>query len=203
MIDDSMSQPKRKRGRPASKRDEDDETLVAAAVAEKQAIKYIEDDEGLPPPDHGIKKAPVQWMPPLTTRGQKLWLTKKKKYILLFGERGSSKSVGALHFMLKHAYENDGARVCIATKERSGATEGGPWSKLMELVLPQWQDGYTRWDGKKYPAFGLEGEGKDGEILPKTDLSKNLYFFIKNRHGGWSKIFTRSFQHVALVYLRA
>lgn len=198
MIDDSISQPKAKRGRkPTSKREEDEDALVAAMVRDKHAnaITYIEDDEGLPPPDHGMKGKAIEWTPPLTTRGLKLWKTQKKKYILLYGERGSSKSVGALHFMLKHAYENDGARVCIATKERSGATEGGPWSKLMEIVLPQWQEGYTRWDGQKYPGFGLEGEGKDGEIMPKTDLSKNLYFFIKNRHGGWSKIFTRSFQH--------
>ena len=68
-------------------------------------------------------------------------------------------------------------------------------TKLIDIVLPQWVDGYKNWNGEEWPGFGLEGDGPKGAIVQKMDDSRNRFFLIKNQYGGWSKVFMLSLQH--------
>ena len=172
------------------------DVLLDDLAAEAKSQGLVLDMEGKLPPRG--KAGPAieddDWLPPLTPKGEELWYS-DLKYLLAHGERGSSKTVAALHKCIKHAYENDGARVCIATKLRSGSTLGGAWTKLIDIVLPQWVDGYKNWNGEEWPGFGLEGDGPKGAIVQKMDDSRNRFFLIKNQYGGWSKVFMLSLQH--------
>lgn len=134
------------------------------------------------------------WMPPLTETGLRLFFC-EKKYLLAHGERGGGKSIAVLHKLVKHAYDNDGAAVCIATLVRSSATLGGAWTKLISVVIPQWQDGWHDPEGNWHDGLGLEGEGANGEIVYKMDDSRNRYFWVKTQNGGWSMFFLRSLMH--------
>ena len=173
--------------------------FVLSAAEEAAQANLVYDDTHLPPPP-GKGGGPAagddddDWMPPLTETGVRLFFC-EKKYMLAHGERGGGKSIAALHKLVKHAYDNNGAAVCIATLVRSSATLGGAWTKLTSVVIPQWQDGWTDAEGNFHEGLGLEGEGKDGEIIYKMDDSRNRYFWIKTRDGGWSMFFLRSLMH--------
>lgn len=165
---------------------------VLAEEAAREGLVYDPDrkrPDADAPPDAGD-----DWLPPLTETGLRLFFC-EKKYILTHGERGGGKTIAVLHKLMKHAYDNDGAAVCIATLVRSSATLGGAWTKLTSVVVPQWQEGWIGPDGQWNDGLGLDGEGPNGEIVMKMDDSRNRYFWIKNRHGGWSMFFLRSLMH--------
>lgn len=83
----------------------------------------------------------------------------------------SGKTVGALHKMVKHCYENFNALAIIIVGVRRQAKEGGAAEKLALDVLPQWKEGqgleFTEW---------------------KSNTAKDEYLFISNRYGGWSRV---------------
>jgi hypothetical protein len=104
---------------------------------------------------------------------------------LLYGEKASGKTNIALHDLVTHCYLDvlkpvPGKRrasplAVICTIFRAGATDGGAWDKLVELVLPEWYDG-----------MGLDF------TEPKMDMQKNWYLDIGNIHGGWSRVILKS-----------
>lgn len=104
---------------------------------------------------------------------------------LLYGEKGSNKTNIALHDLVVHCYSDvhkpqKGKRfsqplAVICTIFRAGATDGGAWSKLNELVLPEWRDG-----------IGLDF------TEPKLDMQKNWYLDIGNLNGEWSRVILKS-----------
>lgn len=83
----------------------------------------------------------------------------------------SGKTVGALHKLVKHCYNNYNALAVIIVGVRRQAVEGGSWYKLAYDVLPEWKNG-----------MGLEYTD------PKTNTAKDEYLFIANRYGGWSRV---------------
>lgn len=171
------------------------EAFVRSAVEEARAEGLVYDDtHARPAHTHQAAVDDEDWLPPLTDTGLRLFFC-EKKFMLAHGERGGGKSIAVLHKLVKHAYDNDGAAVCIATLVRSSATLGGAWTKLTSVVIPQWQDGWQDADGVWHEGLGIEGEGKNGEIIYKMDDSRNRYFWIKTRHGGWSMFFLRSLMH--------
>lgn len=93
------------------------------------------------------------------------------KYSLLHGERGSGKSVCALHKLANHCYTTKNALAIIIVLVKRGAEEGGAWHKLIVDVLPQWKQG-----------SGMEWDG------PKTNTAKDTFIWVMNKFGGWSRI---------------
>src|SRR5689334_7819747 len=90
-----------------------------------------------PPPDPVTDR---EWFPRLTPAQEELYFS-EAKYILAHSEKGSGKSVGCLHKLVKHCYLNENALAIIVVSVRSMANKGGAWSKLNEMVLPTWRDG--------------------------------------------------------------
>lgn len=156
-----------------------------ALEAEQQGMSF--DPSHKPPPPKSGKGGPdleeEQWIPPLTQTGLDLFYC-DKPYMLAHGERGGGKTIGVCHRLLKHAYDFGGSAVCMTTLTRSSATLGGAWTKLQSYGVPAWQEG-----------LGIEGEGRNGEIIYKMDDARNRYFWMRACDGEWSMFFLRSMMH--------
>lgn len=116
----------------------------------------------------------------------------------------SSKSLGALHRIVRHCYEENNALVVIIGVSQRVASEGAGFD-LVDLVLPTWRDGnreppMIRKRGKLVPnprAGELMDEGIGLEFTQwKLDpVTKDRHLWIANRHGGWSKVLLISIQY--------
>jgi len=110
------------------------------------------------------------WVPDLNPTQRKIF-DDPSKFVLGHGEKGSGKTIGFAHKIIRHCYENSDALVLIITPSiRTGAE--GVWHDLMTLIIPQWEEG-----------IGLEHS--DAKLDPNT---KDRHIWIGNMHGGWSKI---------------
>lgn len=140
--------------------------LLAEMIAEHEALvddltppDLIQDREGVP-----------GWFPSLNPTQQAIW-EETAKYILAYGERGSGKTLGALHKLVRHCYENWAALAIIIVGVKRQAEEGGAWYKLQSEVLPKWKEGL----GIQYTE-------------PKSNTAKDIYIWMTNMHGGCSRI---------------
>lgn len=125
-------------------------------------------DEG--PPSETVPVSEEPWQPKLNPT-QQIIFDDPTKFILAYGERGSGKSIGAIHKLVRHCYENFNALGVIVVGVKRQALEGGAWHKLITDILPQWEAGI----GLKFTES-------------KTNTAKDDFLFISNRFGGWSKI---------------
>ncbi len=133
-----------------------------------------------PPPPRGKTKWPLgddSFHPSLTPR-QKQLFDSQRRYVLAWGEKGSGKSIGCLHRLVRHCYENENALAVILVRVRSMANKGGAWDKLQSMVLPEWKNG-----------LGLEFS----EV--KFDSQHNEFIWIQNESGGWSMVVLISAPH--------
>lgn len=148
-----------------------------------------------PPPPPG----PVhdrEWFPRLTLAQEELY-DAPEKFILAHAEKGTGKSVGCLHKLVKHCYLNENALALIVVTVRSMANKGGAWSKLQEMVLPTWRDGNRDRDGKLLD----EGMGLHyTEVM--FDSQHNEMIWIQNQYGGWSCVVLVSAPHANQLRLR-
>lgn len=87
-------------------------------------------------------------------------------------------TVGLLHKLVRHAYENNNALCMIVVRVKAMATKGGAWDKLTQHILPRWKKG-----------LGLEYTDV------KFDTNHNEYLFVENRFGGWSMVVLISALH--------
>lgn len=126
----------------------------------KDKVKHDENDDG--------------WWPVLYPTQMKAFNC-YKKYMLLYGERSSGKTIVALHRILRHCWETKGALVMICTVTKTSAKAGGAWEKLYRDVLPKWHDG-----------LGMEF------TVPKMDAERNHYIKVSNCHGEWVLIMLKS-----------
>lgn len=110
------------------------------------------------------------WTPSLGPTQQKIFDC-DAKWILVSGERGTGKTYGIIHKILRHCWEERNALALIVVGVRSQATQGGAWDKLLLEVAPEWKAG-----------MGLEVTEE------RRDEQQYRYVFVRNRHGGWSKI---------------
>lgn len=108
----------------------------------------------------------------------------------------SGKSIGFLHKIVKHCYEEWNALVLIITPSvRTG--QEGVGQDLDTLVLPHWKDG-TLVDGvQTYPGMGLEY--RPGRMDPST---KDRHWWVGNKYGGWSKILLISIPYAEAIEAR-
>lgn len=112
------------------------------------------------------------WKPQLNEIQLVAYLDDDAKYMLLDGERGSGKTIGALHKMVRHCFENDSALGIIIVEVTSMAEEGGAWYKLNQEVLPVW-------------AQGIKLFYTEPRLHP---TSRKPFIWILNRHGTYSRI---------------
>jgi hypothetical protein len=142
-----------------------------------------EETNDLPEGHHGLD-LDLTWKPRLNPV-QELVYRSAADYILAYGERGTGKSIGALHKLVRHSVNNKNALSFVIVREVGQATEGGAWSKLQIEILPQWKHGnYDRIAKKRLDAgCGIEF------TAPKLDPSdKKPYIWISNKFGGWSMV---------------
>ncbi len=124
------------------------------------------------------------WHPDLNDTQQKIF-DDSSRFVLGYGEKGSGKTIGFGHKVIRHAYENDNALVMILSPSiRTGAE--GIWHDLETLVIPSWTEG-----------IGLESS--NAKLDPNT---KDRHRWIGNRHGGWSKLLLISIPYAAAVETR-
>lgn len=126
----------------------------------------------------------TNWYPDLNETQKKIF-EDNKRFILGYGEKGSGKTIGFAHKLIRHAYENENALVLIIAPSIRTGTEG-IWFDLDTLVLPQWKEG-----------IGLEYS--DSKLDPNT---KDRNRWIRNRFGGWSKLMLISIPYAAAVEQR-
>jgi hypothetical protein len=160
-----------------------------------------------PPPPSKKKRGRASdddgWSPLLTPKQQEAF-DSPARYILADGEKGSGKTIGLLHKMVRHCYENENALGLILVRVKSMATKGGAWDKLIGHILPRWKEGnieppFTERGGKLVPNPKAgqridEGLGLEYSDV-KYDSQHNEYIWVENRHGGWSMIVLVSAPH--------
>lgn len=139
------------------------------------------------------------WEPPLTPSGRKAFYD-NRKIILLHGERGSGKTLCALHRGVRHCYLYDDALYMIVTITRSGGIIGGAWENLTTEaringgpldgqplgILKTWEEGI----GLEWGNF-TSGYTEQSNQTYRDD-AKNLWVDIRNIHGGISRIVFKS-----------
>lgn len=129
-----------------------------------------------PPPPAKRGAGDEDWMPSLNPAQWKLFMC-EAKYILAWSEKFSGKTYACAHKVMKHAYENRNAFVIMLTRTGNMSTDGGAWWKLMNDVLPQWQD-------------GLGIKSKKG-----MDKQHNEFVWVQNQFNEWSMIMCTSAPH--------
>ena len=149
-----------------------------ASDEEIEALASLEADYE---PDHkprASKRKP--WMPDLNPT-QKRVFNDANPFILCYGEKGSGKSIGAEHKLVRHCYENwDALGLIITPSIRTG--KFGVIHDLETLILPAWED-------------GLALEWLPSKLDPNT---KDRVLKMANVHGGWSTIL-----QIAIPYAEA
>jgi hypothetical protein len=135
------------------------------------------------PDAHNIRWDDLEtWSPRLNPTQREVYES-PAKYILAHGERGSGKTIGVLHKLVRHCIENVNALAIIIVGVRRQGEEGGAWHKLQYDVLPTWRY------GNRSPDEDAVDDGI-GVVYTdsKTNVNKDTFLWIANRHDGWSKV---------------
>jgi hypothetical protein len=122
-------------------------------------------------PDHAPRKTSQSaWSPDLNPTQKKIF-DDTNPFILAYGEKGSGKSIGGEHKMVRHCYENwDALGLIVTPSVRTG--KFGVIHDLETLILPAWED-------------GISLEWIPSKLDPNT---KDRIMKVANRFGGWSTI---------------
>jgi hypothetical protein len=124
---------------------------------------------------------PAGWHPDLNPT-QEIIFNDASNFILAYGEKGSGKTIGLLHRLTRHCYENRNALALIISPSiRTGAE--GVLFDLESLVLPAWKE-------------GIDLEVTASRLDPNT---KDRHLWIANRFGGWSKVLLVSIPYAEAV----
>lgn len=105
--------------------------------------------------------------------------------LLVYGERGSGKSCGVLHKVVRHCWEESDALVLIIAR----VARAGRWGSAEDLekdILPIWEREY-----------GVSSKP------PRLDpVNKDTIIKVGNRHGGWSTILIIAIPHQNVISAR-
>lgn len=158
-----------------------------------------------PPPPTGRNDGETTLWAPILSPKQQESFDSPAEHLLVHGEKGSGKTVGLLHKMVRHCYENRNALGLILVRVKAMATKGGAWDKLTTQILPTWRD------GNRHPPFMENEDGqlvenpKAGQLIDrglgiqysdvKFDAQHNEYLWVENRYGEWSMIILISAPH--------
>jgi hypothetical protein len=153
-----------------------------------------------PPPTPPVRKSGASdegWRPRLNPT-QQLIFDDTSSFILGFGEKGSGKSIGFLHKIVRHAYENSNALILIIAPSIHTGSEG-VWSDLSTLVLPAWRDGNV------HPVTGEQlddGMGLEYTAAKLDPNTKHGIIWIGTHDGGWAKLILISIPYASQVLAR-
>jgi len=131
------------------------------------------------------QKYKAGWRPKLNPIQNQAFEDRTAVYVLFYGERGSGKTMGALHKLVDHCFNNLNAVAFIIVREAGQAKDGGAWDKLIDTVLPTWKNGnYHPKTHEKYD----EGIGLEYSKVTLDYETKKPAVWITNRYGQGSKI---------------
>lgn len=117
------------------------------------------------------------WQPTLSPKQAKV-TNCRKRYLLVSGPKKSGKTLGCCHKVVDHAVRTDRGRVAIFAKTVKTAKDGGVWSDLVDIVIPEWLASDT---------------GIRMVTPPKVDgQTRQLYCELSNRKGNKSRIVLNS-----------
>jgi PBSX family phage terminase large subunit len=143
------------------------------------------------------------WTPNFTAKNGKthkkqiLIFNSRKRFLLVCGGRRTGKTIGVLHRVMRHLWETPGARVALITKTAKVGKEGGVWSDLIEMAVPEWIN--SNMVGKDLLPLEYVSESK-GVPGPRTDAAtRTSTFRIRNWFGGESELIHLSLDNVAEV----
>jgi hypothetical protein len=140
---------------------------------------------------------PDGWRPSLTPTENKIF-DDLALYILAAGEKGSGKSVGCLHLLVRHCYEeNDALALVLAPQIRTGK-EGALYD--LQWVLDIWKNG--NWKDRTQTERTDGGMGLQYTEPSLDPNTKDRILLIQNRHGGWSKVILISIPYAEVVEKR-
>lgn len=176
---------------------DDLELLSGMLAAEMEA-------EPFDPGTRGPPKKREPWLPALNEK-QKPTFNSLADICGTVGPKYSGKSIGALHRIVRHCYEEWDALYLILGSSAAALAEG-VCSDLVRQVLPAWRDGnrappYVKNDSGELIENPLAGQLIDNGIGLeyigwKYDLqTKHPIMKIRNRFGGWSRIRVISIPH--------
>jgi phage terminase large subunit len=135
-----------------------------------------------------IEPEPKEWEPTMGPSQRKFFYD-GRKYVLAHAERGSGKTVVAIHKMIRHCYLNNDALAMIVTITKATATGGGCWDDLTNESL--FVEGPLA--GTAAGMLAMWRDGIDLEYSePYEDGAHNKYIDIRNIHGGISRIMLKS-----------
>lgn len=125
------------------------------------------------------------WAPKLHPKGLKLY-NDYHRHILVSGSRLSGKTVATGHRVMRHLWETQGAFFGIFAVTIKNAKNGGVWTDMTEIIVPQWIDSkMSDQYGKPIHFTTVDSVNNPG---PKTDgQTRSLYFKISNYWGGESE----------------
>lgn len=126
------------------------------------------------------------WIPLLSPKQLDVF-NSYERYVLCAGGRKNGKTIAVGHKVMRHLWEIPGARVGLIAKTIRSAKEGGAWTDMLEIVVPQWIDANIAGpDG-----FPLEYTTRDGSGTPGPRMdsaTRTSSFRIRNYWGGESEI---------------
>lgn len=158
-----------------------------ATIQEALAEIYGQTSKEIPPEPHFVRWKARKWRPKLNPIQQEVYEC-QANYILAYGPRASGKTIGALHKLVEHCYLNQNALAILIVGVKRQAEEGGAWFKLTNLVLPQWESG-----------LGFDPGQGEFYTEPKTNTAKDIFIWMRNIMGGWSRILLLSMPVVGFV----
>lgn len=90
------------------------------------------------PLTHFIRTDEGYWLPPISMAQHRIF-DDTHRFLLVTGPVLSSKTVGILHKILRHAYDVPGARVGVFAKTVKTGKSAGPWQELTDRIIPIWK----------------------------------------------------------------
>lgn len=145
-----------------------DALASALHAEEEQAAEYNDMPEG-----SGVANGP-SWFPDLNPT-QTLIFNDASPIIVAVGEKGTGKSIGCLHKVVRHAYENFNALILVIAPTQSTGFQGAGVD-LETFILPMWEKGF----GLKFTKWKLD------------PVTKDRHLWIGNRYGGYSMVLLKS-----------
>lgn len=155
--------------------DRKDTDRLAEALA-----KEMGDDT---PPDAGKVIVPGRggFYPDLNPT-QRLIFEDPAEIIIGVGPKGSGKSIGFAHKIIRHSYEEQNALTTMLSPMQTTGYEGIGYD-MENLIIPQWAEGM----GLHYKKWKMD------------PVTKDRHMWIGNRFYGYSKIVLKSIPHASMV----
>lgn len=116
----------------------------------------------------------------------------------MYGEKGSGKSLGGIHTLIRHCYEEEDALALIIAPQIRTGKEGVIYD--LQWALDIWRNG--NWADENAGIRADSGMGLDYTEPTLDPQTKDRVLFIGNRFGGWSKVILVSIPYAEAVEKR-